>query len=112
MHALKSIRSLLHDDANQMDYRIAALHALIKACPLNNITSHQFSFSVFCGDGRLRFANQRSHGMAFRNQSTEYVLAHKPRRTSKKDFHWFIVDALNMPLSANSEHQHKIRSPS
>lgn len=95
-----------------MNDRVTALHALIQPRAFNHITGHKVSCFVLRGTGLLRFANQRSHGMAFRNQSTEYVLAHKPRRTSKKDFHWFIVDALNMPLSANSEHQHKIRSPS
>ena len=87
MHALKRIRAFLHDDPHQMDHRIAALHALVKPGAFDDVTGHQLSICVFSQVGPLGISNQRTHGMAFCQQSLQHVLADKARCAGEEDFH-------------------------
>jgi hypothetical protein len=101
MHPLKSVASLLHDDADQMDHRVAALHAFLQPRTFDYVTVDPLEV-IFApemlrvGDHtRLlsRQAPQRgTHGMAFSQQSFQHVLADEAGRAGEEDFHGVILN--------------------
>jgi hypothetical protein len=96
MHALKSIRTFLNYYPNQMDHRIAALHALFKPAAFYDVTVDPleivFASEVFKVADYTRIlprqAPQRSaYSVAIGQQSLQHVPADKAGSAGEKDFH-------------------------
>src|SRR4051794_8563315 len=96
MHALKSICSLFQDDPDQMDHRIAALHAFIQPSAFHDVAVDPLEI-VFASDVLSvehqscllprQTPQRRSHGMAFHQQSLQHVLANKACGAGEENFH-------------------------
>ena len=87
MHPLKGIRTFLSDNADQVNYRVTTLHALIQPLVFDYVACDEFNSVRRELDGSGGIAHQRADGMALGEQSPEHMPPNKAGGAGEKDSH-------------------------